>query len=108
MAVGGRSRWAWGVAVAWLVGAGAAMGLAHQFAPHSHHHGFMTPAAMQAAPPLMHQHYQQHLHHDHHHHYGHDVPSPHAHYLCWRAGAMERWECAAFSDWLQKSIGTAG
>jgi len=38
--------------------------------------------------------------------YDHDVPSPHAHYLCWRAGTMERWECAAFSDWLQKSIGT--
>ena len=30
------------------------------------------------------------------------VPSPHAHYLCWRTGAMDRWECAAFADWLQK------
>ena len=30
------------------------------------------------------------------------VPSPHAHYLCWRTGAMDRWECAAFSEWLQK------
>ena len=32
------------------------------------------------------------------------VPSPHAHYLCWRTGAMDRWECAAFSDWLQKAV----
>ena len=32
------------------------------------------------------------------------VPSPHAHYLCWRTGAMERWECAAFADWLKKSL----
>jgi DNA-binding transcriptional LysR family regulator len=31
------------------------------------------------------------------------VPSPHAHYLCWRAGTMDRWECAAFAEWLQKS-----
>ncbi len=33
------------------------------------------------------------------------VPSPHAHYLCWRTGVMDRWECAAFVQWLQKSIG---
>jgi LysR family transcriptional regulator, glycine cleavage system transcriptional activator len=33
-----------------------------------------------------------------------NVPSPHAHYLCWRTGAMERWECAAFLDWLRKSL----
>jgi DNA-binding transcriptional LysR family regulator len=33
-----------------------------------------------------------------------DVPSPHAHYLCWRTGAMDRWECAAFADWLKKSL----
>jgi LysR family glycine cleavage system transcriptional activator len=32
------------------------------------------------------------------------VPSPHAHYLCWRTGAMERRECAAFRDWLRKSL----
>ncbi|MEY4470692.1 MAG: Glycine cleavage system transcriptional activator, partial [Pseudomonadota bacterium] len=25
------------------------------------------------------------------------VPSPHAHYLCWRTGTMERWECATFA-----------
>ncbi len=33
-----------------------------------------------------------------------NVPSPHAHYLCWRTGALDRWECAAFSDWLKKSL----
>jgi LysR family transcriptional regulator, glycine cleavage system transcriptional activator len=31
------------------------------------------------------------------------VPSPHAHYLCWRTGTLERWEAAAFADWLKKS-----
>ena len=34
-----------------------------------------------------------------------NVPSPHAHYLCWRTGAMDRWEVAAFAEWLKKSIG---
>jgi LysR family transcriptional regulator, glycine cleavage system transcriptional activator len=34
-----------------------------------------------------------------------NVPSPHAHYLCWRTGAMDRWEVAAFTDWLKKSMG---
>lgn len=34
-----------------------------------------------------------------------NVPSPHAHYLCWRTGAMERWECTAFAEWLRKSLG---
>ena len=33
------------------------------------------------------------------------VPSPHAHYLCWRTGAMDRWEVAAFAEWLKKSVG---
>ncbi len=32
------------------------------------------------------------------------VPSPHAHYLCWRTGMMDRWECAAFSDWLKQTV----
>jgi LysR family glycine cleavage system transcriptional activator len=32
------------------------------------------------------------------------VPSPHAHYLCWRTGVMDRWECAAFAEWLQKAV----
>lgn len=36
--------------------------------------------------------------------YARNVPSPHAHYLCWRSGAMERWECAAFAEWLRKSV----
>ena len=31
------------------------------------------------------------------------VPSPHAHYLCWRSGAMDRWECAAFAEWLKQA-----
>ena len=34
-----------------------------------------------------------------------NVPSPHAHYLCWRTGALDRWECAAFAEWLKKSVG---
>lgn len=33
-----------------------------------------------------------------------NLASPHAHYLCWRAGMMERWECAAFADWLKQGI----
>ena len=35
--------------------------------------------------------------------YGRNVPSPHAHYLCWRTGTMDRWECAAFAEWLKKT-----
>jgi DNA-binding transcriptional LysR family regulator len=37
--------------------------------------------------------------------YQRNVASPHAHYLCWRTGAMDRWEVAAFTDWLKKSLG---
>ena len=33
-----------------------------------------------------------------------NVPSPHAHYLCWQSGTMERWECATFVEWLKKSL----
>ena len=33
-----------------------------------------------------------------------NVPSPHAHYLCWRTGTMDRWECQAFADWLKRSL----
>ena len=33
-----------------------------------------------------------------------NVPSPHAHYLCWRTGMLDRWECAAFADWLRASV----
>lgn len=36
--------------------------------------------------------------------YDHAVPSPHAHYLCWRTGAMDRWEVAAFAEWLKKVV----
>jgi LysR family glycine cleavage system transcriptional activator len=36
--------------------------------------------------------------------YENDVPSPHAHYLCWRTGAMDRWEVAAFAEWLKKAV----
>jgi len=36
--------------------------------------------------------------------FGNDVPSPHAHYLCWRTGMMDRWECAAFAEWLKKVV----
>ncbi|AJG23483.1 LysR substrate-binding domain-containing protein [Cupriavidus taiwanensis] len=32
------------------------------------------------------------------------VPSPMAHYLCWEPGALERWECAAFMEWLTDSL----
>jgi LysR family glycine cleavage system transcriptional activator len=35
--------------------------------------------------------------------YDHDIASPYAYYLCWRANMMNRWECAAFSNWLRKS-----
>ncbi len=38
------------------------------------------------------------------HAFAHNVPSPHAHYLCWRTGMMDRWECAAFAEWLKKSV----
>lgn len=32
------------------------------------------------------------------------APSPHAHYLCWKTGTMDRWECSAFADWLRKTL----
>jgi len=32
------------------------------------------------------------------------VPSPHHHYLCWKPGTLERWECAAFVDWLKGAL----
>lgn len=32
------------------------------------------------------------------------VVSPHRHYVCWRAGALERWECAAFADWITQTL----
>jgi DNA-binding transcriptional LysR family regulator len=36
--------------------------------------------------------------------YERSVPSPHAHYLCWRTGTMDRWECASFAEWLQRAL----
>lgn len=32
------------------------------------------------------------------------VASPHHHYICWKHSALERWECAAFVDWLIESL----
>jgi len=32
------------------------------------------------------------------------VPSPHHHFLCWKPGMQQRWECAAFIDWLTRSL----
>jgi DNA-binding transcriptional LysR family regulator len=33
-----------------------------------------------------------------------NVVSPFHHYLCWKPGALERWECAAFVDWLSAAL----
>lgn len=33
-----------------------------------------------------------------------NVPSPLRHYLCWTKGALARWECAAFADWLTQAL----
>lgn len=33
------------------------------------------------------------------------VPSPHHHFLCWKPGTLERWECAAFAEWLAADAG---
>jgi len=33
-----------------------------------------------------------------------DVASPHAHYLCWHTGTMDRWECSAFAQWLSQAV----
>jgi len=32
------------------------------------------------------------------------VPSPRHYFLCWKPGTLERWECAAFVDWLQQAL----
>lgn len=32
------------------------------------------------------------------------VPSPHHHHLCWKPGTLERWECAAFVDWIRGAL----
>ncbi|MFM7122564.1 MAG: LysR substrate-binding domain-containing protein [Fluviibacter sp.] len=33
------------------------------------------------------------------------VAAPNHHYLCWKPGVAERWECAAFIEWLVDSLG---
>ncbi|MEF7613649.1 LysR substrate-binding domain-containing protein [Aquincola sp. MAHUQ-54] len=32
------------------------------------------------------------------------VPSPYHHFICWKPGTLERWECAAFVDWLDEAL----
>jgi LysR family transcriptional regulator, glycine cleavage system transcriptional activator len=32
------------------------------------------------------------------------VASPHHHFVCWKPGMLERWECAAFVDWLKHAL----
>lgn len=32
------------------------------------------------------------------------VPSPHHYFLCWKPGTLDRWECAAFVDWLKQAL----
>jgi DNA-binding transcriptional LysR family regulator len=32
------------------------------------------------------------------------VASPHHYFLCWKRGTLERWECAAFVDWLRGAL----
>jgi DNA-binding transcriptional LysR family regulator len=32
------------------------------------------------------------------------VPSPHDYFVCWKPGTLDRWECAAFVDWLRKVL----
>lgn len=32
------------------------------------------------------------------------VPCANGHYLCWAPGALERWECQAFADWLTQTL----
>ena len=32
------------------------------------------------------------------------VPSPHHYFLCWKPGTLDRWECAAFVDWIRQAL----
>ncbi|MBO9646397.1 MULTISPECIES: LysR substrate-binding domain-containing protein [Pseudacidovorax] len=32
------------------------------------------------------------------------VRSPHDYFLCWKPGTLERWECAAFVDWIRQAM----
>jgi LysR family transcriptional regulator, glycine cleavage system transcriptional activator len=36
------------------------------------------------------------------------VTAPFRHYICWQPGTLERWECAAFADWLTQALAQAG
>ncbi|WP_184298853.1 LysR substrate-binding domain-containing protein [Roseateles oligotrophus] len=33
-----------------------------------------------------------------------NAPSPHHYFLCWKPGTLQRWECAAFVDWLREAL----
>jgi LysR family transcriptional regulator, glycine cleavage system transcriptional activator len=37
-----------------------------------------------------------------------EVPAPYRHYICWQPGTLERWECAAFADWLTQALAPPG
>ncbi|TMG98436.1 MAG: LysR family transcriptional regulator [Betaproteobacteria bacterium] len=32
------------------------------------------------------------------------IPSPHHHHICWKPGTLDRWECAAFVEWLRLAL----
>jgi LysR family transcriptional regulator, glycine cleavage system transcriptional activator len=32
------------------------------------------------------------------------VTSPNRHFICWKPGTLERWEFAAFVDWLKLAL----
>ena len=32
------------------------------------------------------------------------VLSPYHHFLCWKPGTLERWECVAFVEWIQQAL----
>ena len=34
----------------------------------------------------------------------HNVPSPYHYFLCWKPGTLDRWECAAFVEWMKKAL----
>ncbi|HJV62768.1 MAG TPA: LysR substrate-binding domain-containing protein [Albitalea sp.] len=35
------------------------------------------------------------------------VASPHHYFVCWKPGTLDRWECAAFVEWLRQSLPVA-
>lgn len=35
---------------------------------------------------------------------GRSVASNYHHYICWKPGTLERWECATFVDWLKQAL----